>query len=260
MKIGYARVSTLEQNLDAQIDQLEQYGCEKIYREKTSGGSPSRPMLDEMFNYLRPGDTVVVVKLDRLSRSLKDLLELTARINENGADFESITEKIDTGSPHGKLIFHVFGVIAEFERDRIRQRTMEGLAAARARGRNGGRSFALNRDQRDEVVKLRREGRSLSELSRLFGVIRATIARTCEISGAIASQIEHFRHFAQSAPFQYSISIRLMGDLDVIGIRNRCGTQPVAGMEGTSRVTTTIRGVGGESRNPRSATQRQPHQ
>ena len=182
MKIGYARVSTLEQNLEAQIDLLQAHGCEKIYQERNSGGDRERPALNEILAYLRQGDTLVVVKLDRLSRSLKDLLELTARIDALGAQFQSLEESIDTSSPHGKLIFHVFGVIAEFERDRIRQRTMEGLAAARARGRSGGRPFALNKEQRNEVVRMRNEGRSLSELSRLFDVSRSTIARTCEIS------------------------------------------------------------------------------
>lgn len=185
MKIGYARVSTLEQNLEAQIDQLQAHGCEKIYQERNSGGDRERPALNELLGYLRQGDSLVVVKLDRLSRSLKALLELTARIDALGAQFQSLEESIDTSSPHGKLIFHVFGIIAEFERDRIRQRTMEGLAAARARGRSGGRPFALNKDQREEVVRMRNEGRSLSELSRLFDVSRSTIARTCEISPTI---------------------------------------------------------------------------
>ena len=184
MKIGYARVSTLEQNLESQIDGLQAHGCEKIYQEKGSGGGRERPVLNEMLDYLRSDDMVVVVKLDRLSRSLKDLLELTTRINALGAQFQSLEESIDTNSPHGKLIFHVFGVMAEFERDRIRQRTLEGLAAARARGRSGGRPFALNKDQRNEVVRMRNEGRSLSELSRLFEVSRSTIARTCELNGA----------------------------------------------------------------------------
>lgn len=180
MKIGYARVSTLEQNLESQIDQLQEHGCEKIYQERTSGGDRERPVLNELLGYLRQGDTLVVVKLDRLSRSLKDLLELTTKIDALGAQFQSLEESIDTASPHGKLIFHVFGVIAEFERDRIRQRTLEGLAAARVRGRAGGRPLALNKDQRKEVIRMRDEGRSLSELSRLFAVSRSTIARTCE--------------------------------------------------------------------------------
>ena len=182
MEVGYARVSTLEQNLESQVDRLQAHGCEKIYQEKSSGGDRERPMLNEMLDYLRPGDTVVIVKLDRLSRSLKDLLELTARIDALGAQFQSLDESIDTSSPHGKLIFHVFGVIAEFERDRIRQRTIEGLAAAKARGRSGGRPLALNKEQRYEMIKMRNEGRSLSELSRLFGVSRSTVARTYESS------------------------------------------------------------------------------
>ena len=182
MKIRYARDPTIEQNLESQVDRLQTQGCEKIYRERSSGGDRESPVLDEMFSYVGPGEIVVVVKLDRLSRSLRGLLELSVKIDAMGAQFQSLDESIDTSSPHGKLIFHVFGVIAEFERDRIRQRTIEGLAAAKASGRSGGRPFALNRDQRSEVFKMRNEGRSLAELSRLFGVSRATIARTCQIS------------------------------------------------------------------------------
>ena len=138
-----------------------------------------------MFKCLRPGDTVVVVKLDRLPGSLKDLLEQTSRIDQARGDLESITEKRDSCSPNGALIFHVIGVIAEFEWDRIRQHALERLAAARARGRNGGRLFALNRDQGNEGEKLHNQGRSLTELSRLFGVSRATIARACEVSTVV---------------------------------------------------------------------------
>lgn len=132
-----------------------------------------------------PGDPVVVVKLDRLSSSFKDRLEQTSRINQAGRDFESITETLDIRSPRGRLIFHVFGVIAEFERGRIRQRTLDGHAATRVRGRNGERPFALNLDQRGEGMKLRHQGSSLSELSRLLRVNRVTIAGTCEVSTVV---------------------------------------------------------------------------
>lgn len=177
MKIGYARVSTGEQNLHVQTDRLRQHGCERIFEEIGSGSTRERADLTELFEYLREGDTLVVVKLDRLSRSLKDLLELVERIHETGAHLQSLSESIDTTSSAGKLTFHVFGMLAEFERERIRERTLEGLAAAKARGRSGGRPFALSVEQRREVAKMKRDGRGISELARLFKVSQQTIRR-----------------------------------------------------------------------------------
>src|SRR3954467_1460073 len=137
MDIGYARVSTGEQTLDLQLDALQVAGCGKVYQETASGAKADRPVLDEVLSYLRTGDTLVVWRLDRLGRSLKHLIEVVAALAERGIGFKSLTEQIDTTTPGGKLIFHVFGALAEFERDLIQERTQAGLAAARARGRLG---------------------------------------------------------------------------------------------------------------------------
>ncbi len=131
MDIGYARVSTGEQTLDLQLDALNSAGCGKIYQETASGAKADRPVLDEVLSYLRTGDTLVVWRLDRLGRSLKHLIEVVAALAERGIGFKSLTEQIDTTTPGGKLIFHVFGALAEFERDLIRERTQAGLADAK---------------------------------------------------------------------------------------------------------------------------------
>src|SRR4051812_31958867 len=143
MDIGYARVSTGEQTLDLQLDALQAAGCGKVYRETASGAKAGRPILEEVLTYLRKGDTLVVWRLDRLGRSLRHLIETVAALAERGIGFKSLTEQIDTTTPGGKLIFPVFGALAEFERDLIRERTHAGLAAARARGRLGGRPRKL---------------------------------------------------------------------------------------------------------------------
>src|ERR671916_533654 len=143
MDIGYARVSTGEQTLDLQLDALKTAGCGKVYTETASGAKAERPGLDEVLGYLRQGDTLVVWRLDRLGRSLQHLIEVVAALAERGIGFKSLTEQIDTTTPGGKLVFHVFGALAEFERDLIRERTHAGLAAARARGRTGGRPKVL---------------------------------------------------------------------------------------------------------------------
>ena len=139
MKIGYVRVSKHEQNEYLQIDALKKEGCEKWFTDKITGTRFDRKGLDEALTYVRPGDTFVVWKLDRAGRSLKHLIELLSSLKERGIDFISLTEKIDTTTPGGKLIFHVMGALAEFERDLIRERTNAGLEAARSRGRKGGR-------------------------------------------------------------------------------------------------------------------------
>jgi len=141
MKIGYARVSTQDQQTLRQIDQLKEFGCERIYEEKVSGTKRDREELNRMMDTLREGDVVVITELSRLSRSVKDLFEIVDKIHKVGADIKSLKESdwIDTTTPQGKLLFTIFAGISQFERDLIRQRTMEGLQAARARGRNGGR-------------------------------------------------------------------------------------------------------------------------
>ena len=138
MLIGYARVSTQDQNPDLQIDALRESGCEKVFTDKASGAQRERPQLREALEYMRDGDILVVWKLDRLARSLKQLIETVEGLEQQGVGFRSLTEAIDTTSAGGKLIFHIFGSLAEFERSIIRERTKAGLASARAGGRLGG--------------------------------------------------------------------------------------------------------------------------
>jgi len=146
--IGYARVSTQDQNLHLQKDALTKAGCEKIYTDTISGSTQERKGLDEALNFLRSGDTLVVWKLDRLGRTMKHLIDTVTQLKNKGIGFKSLTEDIDTTTPGGKLIFHVFGSLAEFERDLIRERTQAGLLAARARGRNGGRPKSQLADEK----------------------------------------------------------------------------------------------------------------
>jgi DNA invertase Pin-like site-specific DNA recombinase len=176
--IGYARVSTEDQHLDAQLTALEAIGAERIFAEKISGTKKSRPELSRMIEQLRDGDVVVVTKYDRLSRSLQDLLSIVEAIGAQGAGFRSLAEDIDTTTPAGRLVFHVFASIAQFERERISERTKEGLTAARKRGRVGGRPPALSSERRVEVARMRdHEGRGIAELARLFEVSPNTIRR-----------------------------------------------------------------------------------
>ena len=139
MKIGYARVSTEDQNLDLQIDALTKAGCEMIYKEKISGSTTERPELQNALNYIRTNDILTVWRLDRLGRSLKDLINIVRSLQEKNVNFQCLQEGFDTSTPGGKLVFHIFGALAEFEREIIRERTKAGLVAARSRGRVGGR-------------------------------------------------------------------------------------------------------------------------
>ena len=178
MIFGYARVSTEEQKLEAQKDALEAAGVERIFADKLSGNIKERPQLWVLIDQLRDGDVVIVTKYDRLARSLKDLLEIVEAINVKGAGFKSLAEDIDTTTPAGRLVFHVFASIAQFERERIAERTKEGLAAARKRGRIGGRPRALNDQQSQEALRMRdEEGRSITEIAALFKVSDKTIRR-----------------------------------------------------------------------------------
>lgn len=144
MNIGYARVSTKEQNLDLQKDALTKAGCSEIFEEKVSGAGKDRPQLTKLVAQLRDGDVLTVWKLDRLGRSIKDLIQLVNKIQEKGAELKSLNDHIDTTTPHGKLTFHMFAALAEFEKDIIRERTLAGLVTARARGRVGGRPKGLS--------------------------------------------------------------------------------------------------------------------
>lgn len=178
MIIGYARVSTDDQSLDSQTDALSAAGAEKVFADKISGSRRARPDLDRMLEQLRDGDVVTVTKYDRLARSLKDLLEIVEVIRERGAGFRSLAEDIDTTTPAGRLVFHVFASIAQFERERISERTREGLASARKRGRVGGRPPALSAVQKKEVRRMRdEERRAIAEIARLFKVSERTVRR-----------------------------------------------------------------------------------
>ncbi|WP_439555571.1 recombinase family protein [Dyadobacter sp.] len=146
MKIGYARVSTQDQNLEMQLDALQKAGCEKVFQEKASGIKSDRPQLAAMHQILREGDVIYIYKLDRLGRSLKHLLEMTSDLEKRGIGLVSINDHIDTTTAQGRLIFNIFASLAEFERDLIRERTQSGLEAARARGRKGGRTRGLTKE------------------------------------------------------------------------------------------------------------------
>lgn len=178
MILGYARVSTEGQSLEAQLDALQPAGVERTWSEKVSGSQRDRPELAGLIGQLRPNDVVTVTKYDRLSRSLQDLLTIVEDIRAKGAGFRSLAEDIDTTTPAGRLVFHVFASIAQFERERISERTREGLAAARKAGRVGGRPYALSVLQRAEVRRMRdEEGRRIAEIARLFKVSTNTVRR-----------------------------------------------------------------------------------
>ncbi len=176
MIIGYARVSTQDQNLELQLDALEKAGCEETFHEKITGKSKERPELNLCFKTLRKGDVLVVWKLDRLARSLKDLVEILSELEDRGVGFRSLTESIDTTSPSGKLIFHIFGALAEFEHSLIRERTLAGLASARARGRKGGRKPALSKgDVQKAAAMLKDPQITKMEVAEHFKVSRLTL-------------------------------------------------------------------------------------
>lgn len=177
-KIGYARVSTQDQDLSLQIDALKREGCSQIYEEKVSGKSADRPELASCVKALRTGDTLVVWRMDRLGRSLRDLVEIVTSIDAKGINFTSLNEKIETGTASGKLMFHVFASMAEFERNLISERTRAGLAAARARGRVGGRKPALSgKDIEHAKLLLKNPKITVTEVAERFGVTRQTIYR-----------------------------------------------------------------------------------
>ena len=176
MLIGYARVSTADQNLDLQLDALKKAGCTKIFHDTISGAKTERPGLDDALANLRKGDTLAVWKLDRLGRSLKHLIEVITKLNEEDKEFKSLQESLDTATPTGKLIFHVLGALAEFERSLIRERTMAGLEAARARGRRGGRPRVMD-ERKIALAKsmLSDPATSFADVSKTLGVSKATL-------------------------------------------------------------------------------------
>jgi DNA invertase Pin-like site-specific DNA recombinase len=182
MRIGYARVSTLEQHLDLQIDALQKAGCEKICTDKMSGAK-ARPGLDEALAFLRPGDVLGVWKLDRLGRRTVKLIQLIEELKARGIGFKSLSNAIDTTTPEGMFIYRISSSFAELERDLARERTLAGLAAARARGRLGGRSRKLNSKQADlAVTMLKDRNTSIEEVCEAFHASRRTLYRLAQAS------------------------------------------------------------------------------
>jgi DNA invertase Pin-like site-specific DNA recombinase len=178
MLIGYARVSTTDQTLSLQEDALTKAGCDQIFTDTASGASTERPGLNTALSHLRAGDILVVWRLDRLGRSLPHLIETIKGLDDRGIGFQSVTEHIDTTTSGGKLIFHIFGALAEFERDIIRERTQAGLQAARARGRTGGRRRALTPKEVAMALRLAEDkSTSITDLCRQFKVSRQTLWR-----------------------------------------------------------------------------------
>ena len=176
MLIGYARVSTQDQRLHLQRDALKKAGCEKIITDKARGGTTTRTGLDKIWEVLRPGDTLVVWRLDRLGRSLRHLIELMGELEQKEIGFRSLQEAIDTTSPGGKLTFHMFGALAEFERNLIQERTRVGLAAARARGRHGGRPKALDPRKQQVAVGLYKDKKhTVQEICRIMDISKPTL-------------------------------------------------------------------------------------
>lgn len=179
MKIGYVRVSTKEQNLSLQLDALKEEGCKKVFQEKISGAKADRPELRNMINQLREGDVIVTWKLDRLGRSLRDLVNLVNEIQDKGAGLKSLNDSIDTATSQGKLTFRLFASLAEFERDIIRERTKAGLETARARGRKGGRPKGLSKEAKDKAIiaeTLYTKGEmSVTEICKHLGIARSTL-------------------------------------------------------------------------------------
>jgi DNA invertase Pin-like site-specific DNA recombinase len=179
MRIGYARVSTRDQNLALQKEALLDFGCEKVFVETASGAQRERPRLHEALKYLREGDVLVVWKLDRLARSLRQLIETVDDLSTRGIGFASVTEAIDTTTPGGKMIFHVFGALAEFERELIRERTSSGLSAAKARGVRLGRPTAMSTKDLGIARSLKEAGNmTATQIAEHLGVSRATLYRS----------------------------------------------------------------------------------
>jgi DNA invertase Pin-like site-specific DNA recombinase len=181
MKIGYARVSTHEQNLDLQLDALHQAGCEVIYQEKISGKNSNRPELQKMMAHLRKGDHVIVWKLDRIGRSIKDLLEIMEQLKTAGVDFISMHNQIDTTTPTGRFTFNLFAALAEFEREMIVERTKAGLAAARARGNTPGRRPGLSESAQKAATRAynlyAKSNMPVDEIAELMKISKSTLYR-----------------------------------------------------------------------------------
>ncbi|TYK32806.1 recombinase family protein [Bacteroides pyogenes] len=176
MIFGYARVSKLNQNLERQINELKKEGCERIYQEKMTGTRKERPELSRMMDALREGDVIIVCELTRLSRSVKDLFNLIEQINDAGANIKSLKEPwLNTTTPHGRLLFAVFSGVSQFERDIIRERTLEGMAAARARGRKGGRPKKDSQTIKLAINLYESKACSIGQILKTTGISRSTL-------------------------------------------------------------------------------------
>lgn len=181
MKIGYARVSTVDQNLNLQIDALEKAGCEKIFTDTASGSLDTRKGLADAVEFCRAGDSLIVWKLDRLGRSLKHLIETVNQLQAKEIGFVSLQESVDTTTSGGKLVFHIFAALAEFERELIRERTRAGLKSARSRGKLGGRPKKLSAKQIEIAQKLMKDpSNSVKEICSTLKISRATLYRYCQ--------------------------------------------------------------------------------
>lgn len=178
MDLGYARVSTSDQSMDLQVDALKKAGCREVFQDIGSGAKASREGLEKMLLYARPGDTVVVWRLDRLGRSLRNLVELIAQLQARGVGFKSLQENIDTTTASGKLFLHIFGALSEFERELIRERTMAGLKAAADRGRKGGRPRAMDEKKIDQARALHRSQIPVAEICQTLGISKGTLYRS----------------------------------------------------------------------------------
>jgi DNA invertase Pin-like site-specific DNA recombinase len=188
MLVGYGRVSTTDQNPAMQEDALRAAGCEKLFIETVSSGKTDRPKLAAALDYVREGDTLVVWRLDRLARSLRQLIETVEGLAARGIALKSVTEThIDTSTPGGRLVFNIFGSIAEFERGIIRERTKAGVAAAKARGRHGGRPPRLDAEKTQHAMNLLAAGTSVSSVARSYGVSRSTVLRSVRLAGGDAT-------------------------------------------------------------------------
>ena len=184
MLIGYARVSTRDRNPDLQLDALSEAGCGKIFQEQRSGAQRDRPELEKALAWLRASDVLVVWKLDRLARSLRQLIETVGRLEEAEIGFRSLTEAIDTTTPGGGLVFHLFGALSQFEREIVRERRLAGLDAARARGRTGGRPAKLGKTEVEAAkAMLSGSGLTFAEVCRQLGVGRSTLYRHLRDAG-----------------------------------------------------------------------------
>jgi DNA invertase Pin-like site-specific DNA recombinase len=186
MKIGYARVSTFDQNLNLQLDALKHAECEEIFEEKISGASKERPQLIKLFSRLRKGDSVVVWKLDRLGRSLRDLIDLISKMKDMGVTFVSIQDSIDTNTATGRFTFNIFASLAEFEREIISERTKAGLSAARARGRKGGRPAGFSKETISKIKAVKvlydKEDKTMKEIGEVLSISRATAYRFLNVA------------------------------------------------------------------------------